>query len=246
MDATAVSQDVDRFLADHREFIEYLLEWKRGLSPIRLDELTDEGRKGRNLAILSVDLIRGFTTEGTLATPRIAGILPAVTDLLRRAYDAGVRDFALMQDTHPEDSPEFEAFGRHAVAGSSESQTDDELAALPFSNEFTVIPKVSLDPAAGTDLDPWFDERPALRSVIVVGDCTDICVYQAAMHLHTRAVTMRRGLRVIVPENCVQTYDLSVEAASKAGATPHDADFLHLVFLYHLSLCGIEVVSHVA
>jgi nicotinamidase-related amidase len=77
--------------------------------------------------------------------------------------------------------------------------------------------------------------------VIVVGDCTDLCVYQAAMHLRLRAnAAGDRGFEVVVPEDCVQTYDLPVETAQRLGALPHDGDLLHGLFLYHLALNGVQ------
>ncbi len=151
----------------------------------------------------------------------------------------------LLQDAHPGDSLQFEDFGRHAMEGTLESETVDELAALPFSDGFTVMPKESLDPAHGTGFDRWFDERPRLSAVVVVGDCTDICVYQTAMHLETRSTANRIPYRVIVPASCVQTYDVSVARARESGGLPHDADVLHLIFLYHLALCGVRVVAEV-
>ena len=52
-------------------------------------------------------------------------------------------------------------------------------------------------------------------------------------------------MRVIVPENAVQTYDMPVETASAIGALPHHGDFMHLVFLYHMRLNGVEVVREI-
>jgi nicotinamidase-related amidase len=80
---------------------------------------------------------------------------------------------------------------------------------------------------------------------IVVGDCTDICVYQLAMHLLTWANARDLEWRVIVPEDCVQTYDLPLETANQVGAKPHPGDLLHQVFLYHMALNGIEIVRSV-
>jgi hypothetical protein len=79
--------------------------------------------------------------------------------------------------------------------------------------------------------------------VVAVGDCTDICVYQLAMHFRMRSIADRRRVEVIVPEDCVQTYD--VPALGQAGITPHDGDLLHLVFLYHMALNGIRIVSRI-
>ena len=97
----------------------------------------------------------------------------------------------------------------------------------------------------GTDLGPWLEAHPAVTTFIVVGDCTDICVYLAAMYLRLRAnVLGLRHVRVIVPADCVQTYDMSIATAEELGALPHDGDLLHRVFLYHMALNGIQVVAH--
>jgi hypothetical protein len=80
----------------------------------------------------------------------------------------------------------------------------------------------------------------------VVGDCTDLCVYQLAMDLRTAANARQLPRRVIVPVNCVDTYDLPVETARAAGIMPHPGDFMHAVFLYSMALNGVEIVEKVA
>jgi nicotinamidase-related amidase len=80
---------------------------------------------------------------------------------------------------------------------------------------------------------------------IVVGDCTDLCVYQAAMALKTRSLANHLGQRVIVPADCVATYDLPVEPALAVGAQPHDGDLLHHVFLHSMSQNGVEIVARI-
>ena len=90
----------------------------------------------------------------------------------------------------------------------------------------------------------WVKARPHIQNWIVVGDCTDLCTYQLAMYLRTAAnENQQRGVRIILPEDCVDTYDLPVATAQQIGATPHGAEMLHLIFLYHMMLNGIEVVS---
>ena len=61
-----------------------------------------------------------------------------------------------------------------------------------------------------------------------------------------RANAAGRRVRVIVPEDCVDTYDMPVPLAQQLGIMPHDGDFHHRFFLYHMALNGVEVVSHVA
>ena len=49
--------------------------------------------------------------------------------------------------------------------------------------------------------------------------------------------------RVILPANAVDTFDMPIEVAEEVGAFPHPGDFFHRVFLYHMALNGIQVVS---
>ena len=51
---------------------------------------------------------------------------------------------------------------------------------------------------------------------------------------------------IIVPADCVDTYDLPVETAERVGALPHDANLLHPLFLYHMALNGALVVRNIA
>ena len=108
-------------------------------------------------------------------------------DLFQRAHALGLRHFVLTQDTHHPETPEFEAWPVHCVRGTDEAETIPGLQALPFANLFTVIEKNSLHPGVETEFDAWLDAHPALRTAIVVGNCTDLCVYQLAMHLRLRS-----------------------------------------------------------
>ncbi len=225
------------------EFLEYLEEWYRSLPPFPITaELTEPERT----AVFSADMVIGFCSHGPLASPRIANLVRPVVALFRQAYAAGVRHFILAQDTHHEDTPEFRSFPPHCVQGTEESKTIPELLALPFSDEFTVIEKNSLNPALGTTLERWLESHPELRHLIVVGDCTDLCTYSLAMHLRLRANAL--GLteqRVILPANAVDTYDMPIAAAREMGVMAHPGDLFHLVFLYHMALNGIQVVSEI-
>ncbi len=66
-----------------------------------------------------------------------------------------------------------------------------------------------------------------------------------AMHLKLYANAYNLKMRVIVPENAVQTYDMPVAESCEIGALPHSGDVLHLLFLYHMRLNGIEVVREI-
>jgi nicotinamidase-related amidase len=224
-----------------KPFLDWLARWEESLPDVPLEGVVADSTR---VAVVSVDLVKGFCAEGPLASPRVAGIVPAVARFFQRAYDLGVRHFLLTQDTHDPGAVEFSAFGPHCVAGTEESETIDELRVLPFSDTFVTIPKNSISSSIGTDLDTWLEAHSEVTTFVVVGDCTDLCVYQAAMYLRLRANTLGlRDGRVVVPTDCVQTYDMPVETAAELGILPHDGDLLHSVFLYQMALNGIEVVA---
>ena len=225
-----------------KEFLDYLDQWLADLPAISQDEVF--GKPGQS-AILSVDITNGFCKAGSLASPRVAAIIPPIVDLLQRGWNAGLRSMALIQDCHTPDALEFEAYAQHAICGSEEADTVEEIKALPFFSELKLITKNSIDSQENTLLDSWIAERPEVSTFVVVGDCTDICTYLLAIHLRAKANAYHLPWRVIVPEDCVATYDLPLALAKQIGATPHPGDLLHKVFLYHMALNGVEVVGHI-
>ncbi len=222
-------------------FLLAMREWESGLQPLAWEGLRSEAEHGR-VALLSVDMINGFCHKGALSSPRVEEIIPSVVKTFEGAYEIGVRDFVLAQDCHTPDSVEFRDFPPHCQSGTSEAGTIPELARLPFADRFTIVAKNSLNAFHGTELNQWLKDHQSLSAVVVVGDCTDLCIYQMAMHLKLYANAYNLPMRVIVPANAVQTYDTPLEVAREIGAFAHDGDFLHLTFLYHMRLNGIEIV----
>jgi nicotinamidase-related amidase len=220
-----------------RAYLAWLYTWKGSLPARAISMVIGDPAR---TAVMSVDMIVGFCSEGPLASPRVAGI-----DLFTKAHGEGVRTFLLFQDSHEEGAPEFDSFGPHCVAGSPEAETIPELAGLPFSSLLKVIPKNSLSSAIGTGLDSWLASHEAIDRFIVVGDCTDLCVYQLAMHLRLTANASNIERSVIVPADCVETYDMPVDRARELGVLPHDGELLHAIFLYHMALSGIEIIAGV-
>ena len=218
----------------------FITRWFEQLQPRPLAEVVADPK---TVAIFSTDMVVGFCDRGNLASERVDALTKPVVELFQRADELGVRHFVLTQDTHHPETPEFDAWPVHCVRGTEEAEMIPELAALPFANRFIVLEKNSLHPALETGFDDWLDAHPELRAAIVVGNCTDLCVYQLAMHLRLRHNARNLPeMTVIVPTNAVDTYDLPAEKAEQIGAIAHHADFFHQVFLYHMALNGIEVV----
>jgi nicotinamidase-related amidase len=223
------------------EFLQALTVWEQQIPTLAWSSLQTEAKQGR-VALFSVDMINGFCTQGPLASPRVQGIAPVVVSAFENAFATGVRDFLLLQDCHAADAPEFTSFPPHCVAGTSEAETIPELAQLPFANTYRIFPKNSLDAFHNSDLAQWEQVHSDLSVAVIIGDCTDLCVYSTAMHLKLHANAHNRKLRVIVPANAVQTYDMPIETAKQLSALPHNGDVLHLMYLYQMQLNGIEVV----
>ena len=239
--------NLDELLTSSRSFLVWLVEWHNSRPTLPWTELLEdlEGDPAR-MAVLAVDVTSGFCSEGPLSSERVARIVQPISQLFQQAYAHRVRHFVLPQDTHTEDAVEFGSFSAHCVRGTSESDTVPELSDLPFSDLFKVIEKNSISSSINTELDAWLDSHPEVTTFLVVGDCTDLCVYQLAMHLRLRANALnQRDTRVILPLDCVDTFDLLVEVANEIGAMPHHGDLMHLIFLYSMAQNGIEIISEV-
>ena len=237
----ATSTIPSNFVEQSQDFLFSLVKWEHDLPTIAWSDLRVEAQQGR-VALISVDMINGFCYEGVLSSPRVKSVIPAVVAAFNDAYAVGVREFLLAQDCHSPESVEFADFPPHCQAGTSEANTIPELANLPFANLYQVVSKNSLNAFHNTDLGDWLEARRHFSAAVIVGDCTDLCVHQMALHLKLYANAHNLKMRVIVPENAVQTYDMPIEMANTTGALAHDGNFMHLVFLYHMRLNGVEVV----
>lgn len=217
----------------------FITAWQETLNPATFAEVAPDPDA---TAIFSADMINGFLHEGPLASGRVNALAEPVTSLFQDAWQHGVREFVLLQDTHDPSTPEFRAYPPHCVRDTSESATVPELSDLPFSDSFTVIEKNALNPAIETEFHAWLDAHPHIVNAIVVGDCTDLCTYQLAMHLRMRANALNlQTFDVIVPANAVDTFDIPAGRDTATGQA-HPGDFFHNVFLYHMMSNGIRIV----
>ena len=223
-----------------KPFVDFLETWLNGLDKANLNEITASPEK---VAIISTDMINGFCRIGPLASPRVEALIEPITTLFKSAWARGVHNIILAQDTHDPEAVEFEAYPPHCVRGTEEAEAVDEIKALPFFDRMLVFEKNTISSNLNTELDAWIESHSEVDTFIIVGDCTDICVYQMAMTLRLQANVDALKRRVLVPQNCVDTFDTPVELANELGILPHDGDLLHHVFLYHLALNGVEIVT---
>ncbi|MCW3098157.1 MAG: Amidase related to nicotinamidase [Chthonomonadaceae bacterium] len=224
-------------------FLDFLESWQQNLPPTSLPAFVASAGGPEHVGIFCVDVINGFCHEGPLHSDRVKGIIAPIHRLFTAAYAAGIRHFVLPQDTHSPHAAEFAAYPPHCIRGTSESRTVPELADLSFASSFTIIEKNAVHAAVGTSLNAWLDARPEISHFIVVGDCTDICTYHLALHLKFRANAADRPDTVLVPTDCVDTYDTPLAVAQQLGIPAHPAPLFHALFLYSMAQNGIRIVQ---
>ena len=222
----------------NENYLDFLDEFYMNLKELPIGNILNDPAKA---AIISVDMINAFCRTGNLASDRVAAIIEPIVDLLMLAWKEGLKRIVLLNDCHTNNAKEFGAFGEHAVCGTIESEMVEEIKSLPFYDEMKIIEKNSSNPSQNTEFDRWLGEHPEITTFIVVGDCTDLCIYQASMYLLTAANALDIERRVIIPEVCVSTYDIPVETAKGFSVEPHPADLMHKLFLHHMQLNGIEI-----
>ncbi len=232
----------ERFVAERAPFLEYLLSLEASWPVVPLEELVEQAGGPEGVMVLGVDLVEGFCRQGALSSPRVAPVVEPAARILTRARALGVARFLFPCDSHPADSPEFASFPPHCLAGTTEAELVEEIRRLPFASQFQVVAKGSVNALVATDLAERLLAMPDLRTLVVMGDVTDLCLYHLAVNVRYLANARNRPWQVVVPVSAVATYDLPVDSARALGAMPHDGDLLHLVFLYHLQLNGVRVV----
>ena len=176
---------------------------------------------------LLIDTIKGFHNIGNLANPRMADIIPNIVKLLEK--DEPSDRTVLLGDCHDPDDEEFKMFPRHCVGGTEETKIIDELL-IPFVKaRGTYIPKTRYSGFFNTELGLILEVLKP-EQVVVVGVCTDICI------LHTVADLRNRYYKVIIPRDCVETFD----------APNHPANQHNQWALNHMHyILGAIVVDHI-
>jgi nicotinamidase-related amidase len=160
--------------------------------------MTDESGEERR-AMIVVDMLRGFLEPGL---PLDCGesaraIIPAVRRRIEGERARGTAVF-WVADNHAPDDKEFAMFPPHCIRGTAEAEIIPALADL--IDPANLLPKTRYSGFYGTNL---AERLAALRPdvVTVVGVCTDICV------MHTVADARNRDYAVVVPTDCVATFD---------------------------------------
>ncbi len=215
--------------------------------------------KGAGLVV--IDEVNGFCTPGAgnlaprAPDERIAAMIEE-TERLARAFLARRRPVFVTLDSHEPDRPE-PPYPPHCIRGSGEDELVPRLRWLEAEPEVTLLRKDcintfvgAMEPAQVRGTHGAFVNRfvdwttvHALRAIVTVGICTDICVMDFVLTvLSARNHGLLPGLEdVIVYEPGCSTYDLPRSVAEELGLPPtaaHPRDLAHHLGLYFMASRG--------
>ena len=181
-------------------------------------------------ALIVIDVINGFITEGPLADPSIAQIIAPT----RQAIEASLARHEVVltfRDAHDERAAEFDAYPPHCLKGTRESQLVDEL--LPYRDQLIDVEKNTTNGFFAEGFQRFLVEHPEITDYTCVGCCTDICVLQFALTLKTYAQTHKLPIHVHVITDAVDTFDLP----------DHPKAAFHAHALAMMKAAGIQLIN---
>lgn len=179
-----------------------------------------------NSVIFVIDMTNGFCKNGNLASPLINEIIMPIKELLKKAIENKIEIIALT-DAHNEKSPEFKTYPIHCLENTIESQLVQE---LQFS-EIKIIKKNSTNGFFVLDTTKeWLWDN-----IIIVGCCTDICIYQFALSCKTWSNQQNKNVNVIVPKSLTSTFD----------TLDHPSAIINNLAWYSMLKNGIKIIKNI-
>lgn len=205
---------------------------KEIIKELNLTKLELNSLSLKNTALIVVDMVVGFVEEGILSSPRVKEMSANLLDLNSRTSGYNKIYFV---DSHNKDAEELKSYPLHCIVNTKEEELIDELKeAVSKEENIKVIKKNSTNGFHVPEFKSWLDEVvDNIDNFIIVGCVTDICVLQFSLTLKTYFNQMNLNKRVIVPANCVETFDIP----------GHPGDEMNLFALGNMKSNGIEVVS---
>lgn len=197
-----------------------------GLKSMSISEFAPE-----KTAMIAVDVVNGFIREGAMASSLIEDIVPDIACLMERCVKRDIPVVAFA-DCHKEDCAEFASFPPHCLEKTSESELVDELKSV---GGYFLLKKNSTNGFHEKSFMQCLIRNPQTNTLIVTGDCTDICVMQLCLTIKTWYTQQNRSIEIIVPVNCVETYD----------APGHDAGFMNIAAYKLMKDSGIKFVKEI-
>ena len=229
-----------------------------------------------NVGLVVVDVVQGFTRFGALAdADSMAPMVKALAALAKRLADRlGPRlHLALLRDAHHGDVPE-PPYPPHCVRGTGEEELDPDIAHLADLPNAVVMDKDCINGFVGTlapveggawrsGLCDWIVKNN-IKTVVLTGDCTDICVSDLAVALlsarnhgmltaltsdHGEAyVEAIRATEIWVVAGACATFDFDPDAPlpHEQRTLRHPGSLAHHVGLWLMASRGARIVTDIA
>lgn len=234
-----------------------LLEVMRAGLPI---ELVDYRVPAGETGLVIVDVVNGFCTVGAgnlapKAPDRQISEMVAETVRLARRFSERRWPVLAFLDTHEADKPE-PPYPPHCIRGTGEENLVPELAWLADEPDAKLLRTgcingfvAAIEPihdgrhgASHNRVTDWVNSH-RLKSLVVTGICTDICVLDFVVTmLSARNVDLMPTLRdVVVLEPATATYDLPGELVASLGlpaTAAHPQAAAHHMGLYVMAARG--------
>lgn len=175
-----------------------------------------------------IDMNNGFAKKGALYSDRVEALINPITNLAK-ILEAKNCEIIAFTDSHNKDSIELRSYPTHCLENDYESKIVDEISNI---KNLKVIPKNSTNGFFCLE-DKDFKN---IDNIIVVGDCTDICIYQFVVTLKAYFNQNNIDKNIIVPMNLVDTYHID---------NIHNAEIMNIVFLNSMIQNGVEVIKEI-
>lgn len=211
------------------------------------------------IGLVLVDIVNGFCTvgSGNLAPQapdkQIAGMVDESVKLAKEFCKRNWPIYALLDSHHP-DVPE-PPYPPHCIAGTDESKLVPALQWLENEPNVTLRCKDCIDgflgslEKDGSNVFINWVKANKIKSILVVGICTDICVLDficSALSARNHGLLSPLEDVVVYSHGCA-TFDLPLHVARNIkGALAHPQDLMHHIGLYMAKGRGAKVVSEVS
>lgn len=162
--------------------------------------------------LVIVDMINGFIKDGKMADPKIGDIIPNIEALAQKIIEEGEK-IVFIKDAHTASSTEMKKFPEHCYEGTSESEVVDELK--PYELLSVSFNKNSTCARESKPFMNYLKRLKALREIILVGCCTDICVLNLALALVNYFDEHNIEIKITVVMNCTQTFDSPLHSSDE-------------------------------
>lgn len=156
---------------------------------LRARLLESLGRRTARRALVVIDMINDHLTPGSLLeVPRARDVVPALKRRIEEARAASV-PVVYVVDEHEPDDPDLDAWGTHAVKGTTGTDVWKEIAPRPGDR---IVKKPSYSAFYASDLASVLDEL-AIDTLVLTGCLTEIGI------MATATDAMQQGFVVEVP-----------------------------------------------